>query len=122
MENSSLARLLPASPSSLARDGSRRRPRIASANACASPGGTSCAAGQVVTNQSTVVALVLSTGKNGAQGTGGANEVENQDGDNVFVYRTPDPSTATGGEYDDLTAWIPVSVLYSRLISAGVLP
>lgn len=88
----------------------------------AAPGGTSCAAGQVVTNQNTVVAVVLSTGKNGAQGTGGANEAENQDGDNVFVYRTPDPSTATGGEYDDLTAWIPASVLYSRLISAGVLP
>jgi prepilin-type N-terminal cleavage/methylation domain-containing protein len=88
----------------------------------AAPAGTSCAVGQSVTNQNTVVAVVLSTGKNGAQGTGGTNEAENQDGDNVFVYRPPDPSTASGGEYDDLTAWIPVGLLYERLISAGVLP
>jgi prepilin-type N-terminal cleavage/methylation domain-containing protein len=88
----------------------------------AAPGGTSCAAGQSVTNQNTVVAVVLSVGKNGALGTGGANEAENQDGDNVFVYRTPDPSSAPGGEYDDLTAWIPVGLLYGRMTAAGVLP
>jgi len=88
----------------------------------AAPAGTSCAAGQSVTNQNTVVAVVLSVGKNGARGTGGANEAENQDGDNVFVYRAPDPSTAPGGEYDDLTAWIPVGVLYARMTAASVLP
>jgi len=88
----------------------------------AAPGGTSCAAGQSVTNQNTVVALVLSVGKNGAQGTGGTNEAENQDGDNVFVYRTPDPSSAPGGEYDDLTAWIPIGLLYGRMTAAGILP
>jgi len=87
-----------------------------------SQAGTSCAAGQSVTNQNTVVAIVLSTGKNGSQGAAGANETENVDGDAVFVYRTPDPSTASGGEYDDLTAWIPVGLLYGRLIAAGVLP
>jgi prepilin-type N-terminal cleavage/methylation domain-containing protein len=87
-----------------------------------SQAGTSCAAGQSVTNQNTVVAIVLSTGKNGSQGAAGANETENVDGDAVFVYRTPDPSTAAGGEYDDLTAWIPVGLLYSRLTAAGVLP
>jgi prepilin-type N-terminal cleavage/methylation domain-containing protein len=87
-----------------------------------SQAGTSCAAGQSVTNQDTVVALVFSTGKNGARTATGANEIENQDGDAVFVYRPPDPSTASGGEYDDLTAWIPVGLLYGRLTSAGVLP
>ena len=87
-----------------------------------SQAGTTCAAGQSATNQSTVVAVVLSIGKNGALGTTGANETENLDGDAVFVYRTPDPSGAAGGEYDDLTAWIPVGLLYGRLTAAGVLP
>jgi prepilin-type N-terminal cleavage/methylation domain-containing protein len=88
----------------------------------AAPGGTSCAAGQSVTNQNTVVAVVLSTGKNGAQSAAGANETENQDADAVFVYRPPDPSTATGGEYDDVTAWIPIGLLYGRMTAAAVLP
>jgi prepilin-type N-terminal cleavage/methylation domain-containing protein len=84
--------------------------------------GASCAAGQSVTNQNTAVAVVLSIGKNGAQGAAGANETENVDGDAVFVYRSPDPSTAAGGEYDDLTTWIPVGLLYARMTAAGVLP
>lgn len=87
-----------------------------------SQAGTTCAAGQAATNQSTVVAVILSTGKNGVLGAAGANETENLDGDAVFVYRTPDPSGAAGGEYDDLTAWIPVGLLYGRLTAAGVLP
>ncbi len=87
-----------------------------------SQAGTTCAAGQSVTNQNTVVAIVFSTGKNGSQGAAGANETENTDGDVVFVYRPPDPSTTTGGEYDDMTAWIPVGLLYGRLTAAGVLP
>ncbi|HSH08154.1 MAG TPA: type II secretion system protein [Burkholderiales bacterium] len=87
-----------------------------------SQAGTTCAAGQSVTNQSTVIAVVLSTGKNGSLAATGANELENLDGDAVFAYRTPDPSGAPGGEYDDLTAWIPVGLLYGRLTAAGVLP
>jgi prepilin-type N-terminal cleavage/methylation domain-containing protein len=84
--------------------------------------GTTCAAGQAATNQNTVVAVVLSTGKNGVLGPAGTNETENTDGDAVFVYRAPDPSSASGGEYDDLTTWIPVGLLYARMIAAGVLP
>ncbi len=87
-----------------------------------SQAGTTCAAGQSVTNQNTVVAAVLSIGKNGPLTATGANELENLDGDVVFVYRTQDPSGASGGEYDDLTAWIPVGLLYGRLTAAGVLP
>ncbi|MEJ2173807.1 MAG: hypothetical protein P8Y76_02550 [bacterium] len=68
------------------------------------------------------MAVVLSTGKNGAQSAAGANETENQDADAVFVYRPPDPSTATGGEYDDVTAWIPIGLLYGRMTAAAVLP
>jgi prepilin-type N-terminal cleavage/methylation domain-containing protein len=87
-----------------------------------SQAGATCAAGQSVTNQNTVAAIVFSTGKNGAQGAAGANETENTDGDAVFAYRAPDSSTAAGGEYDDMTAWIPVGLLYGRLTAAGVLP
>lgn len=87
-----------------------------------SQAGTTCAAGQSITNQNTVAAIVFSTGKNGAQGAAGANETENTDGDVVFVYRAPDSSTAGGGEYDDMTVWIPVGLLYGRLTAAGVLP
>ena len=90
----------------------------------AAQAGTSCAAGQSVTNQNTVAAIVFSSGKNGAAAIPAANtnELENTDGDAVFVYRAPDPSTAAGGEYDDLTMWIPVGLLYGRLTAAGVLP
>ena len=87
-----------------------------------SQAGATCAAGQSVTNLNTVAAIVFSTGKNGRQGAAGANETENDGADAVFVYRTPDSSSAAGGEYDDMTAWIPVGLLYGRLIAAGVLP
>jgi prepilin-type N-terminal cleavage/methylation domain-containing protein len=85
--------------------------------------GTDCPAAQRVTNQNTVAAIVVSTGKNGASTpAAGTYESENTDGDAVFVDRPPDPSTATGGEYDDMTVWIPVGLLYGRLTAAGVLP
>jgi len=83
---------------------------------------TACDTDAAVTNTNTVVALVLSTGKNGATGGTGTLESRNLDGNAVFVSRPPDPSTATTGEFDDMLAWIPVGVLYSRMISAAVLP
>ncbi|MDA0224497.1 MAG: hypothetical protein O2975_00140 [Proteobacteria bacterium] len=83
---------------------------------------TSCNAGTSVTNTSTVLALVFSTGKNTATGGTGANEVENLEGDPLFVYRPPDPVSAAGGEYDDQMVWIPVGLLYGRMVSAGILP
>lgn len=81
-----------------------------------------CDAGTSVTNQNTAVAIVFSTGKNGATGGTGLNEARNLDNNRLFVSRTPDPSTATGGEFDDQMAWIAVGELYGRLIAAGVLP
>lgn len=87
--------------------------------------GPSCASGQSVTNQTVVVAVVFSLGKNGASviPATNTNELENTDGiDGVFVWRAPDPVGATNGEFDDLVSWIPVGQLYGRLISAGVLP
>jgi prepilin-type N-terminal cleavage/methylation domain-containing protein len=74
-----------------------------------------------MTNQSTVVAIVFSTGKNGATGAG-ANEARNLDGNALFVSRVPDPPGAAGGEFDDLLVWIPVGLLYGRMVAAGVLP
>jgi prepilin-type N-terminal cleavage/methylation domain-containing protein len=83
---------------------------------------TTCDANTSVTNQNAVVAVVFSTGKNGATGGTGTNEARNLDGNQLFVSRRPDPVGATGGEFDDIVAWIPVGMLYNRMISAGVLP
>lgn len=83
---------------------------------------TSCDAGISVVNANTVVAIVFSTGKNSATGGAGTNEARNLDSNALFVSRTPDPSDAAGGEFDDLLVWIPVGQLYGRLIAAGVLP
>lgn len=86
--------------------------------------GTTCGGSpnQIMT-QNLVVAIVYSTGKNTALGGGaGADEAANLNGDRVFVYHTPAPSGATGGEFDDQFTWITVGELYSKLIAAGVLP
>ena len=76
--------------------------------------------------------MVYSIGKNGnttydpatnaARAGIGTNEGRNLDGNAMFVYRTLDPSTAAGGEYDDMMAWISVGEVYGKLIAAGVLP
>ena len=85
--------------------------------------GTTCggAANQIM-SQSLVVALVFSTGKNGTTGGTGVDEAANLNGDRVYVYHTPTPSTAANGEFDDQFVWITHGELYGRLISAGVLP
>jgi prepilin-type N-terminal cleavage/methylation domain-containing protein len=89
------------------------------ASAC---GGT---ANQIMT-QSLVVAIVFSTGKNGATGGTGADEFANLNGagnvNPVFVFHTPAPSNAANGEFDDQFTWITVGELYNKLISAGKLP
>lgn len=92
---------------------------------------TACggAANQIM-SQSLVVAIVYSTGKNfataqttaAATALGRTDEAANLDGDRVFVWHTPNPSTAANGEFDDQMSWITVGELYGRLISAGVLP
>lgn len=88
----------------------------------AAPAATACDAGTAVTNQNVVVAVVFSTGKNGATGGTGTNEARNLDANSLFVSRPPDPAGGAGGEFDDHLEWIPVGVLYGRLIAAGVLP
>jgi prepilin-type N-terminal cleavage/methylation domain-containing protein len=83
---------------------------------CASP------AARAVTSN-TVAFIVFSTGKNGAiAGSYGTDELANVNNDSAFVSRTPSGSDSTAGTYDDLMVWVPAGVLYSKLISAGVLP
>ena len=100
----------------------------ASQNTAAGPPpscGTWGAAGDArpVTNQLTVLALVFSTGKNGATASApGADEAENTDADGVFVWHEPRPTGASGGEFDDLMVWIPIGQFYGKLVAAGVLP
>ena len=87
--------------------------------------GTWAAAGDArpVTNQRTVVAVIFSTGKNTAEACAVCpDEAENTDGDGVFVWHEPRPTGATGGQFDDLLVWVPVGVLYGKLLAAGVLP
>lgn len=83
---------------------------------------TACDAGASAANASTVVAIVYSTGKNGPSGGTGTHESRNLDGNAMFVMRQPDPEGFAHGAFDDQMTWIPVGVLYSRMIAAGVLP
>jgi len=83
---------------------------------------TACGTATPVTNQTTLVAIILAPGKNGALGTSGADEAANTNGDRVFVWHTPTPSTAGNGEFDDQITWITVGELYGKLVAASVLP
>lgn len=85
------------------------------ASACGS------AANQIVT-QDLIVAILFSTGKNGAGAAGGIDEAANLNGDRVFVFHTPTSNTAANGEFDDQFIWITHGELYGRMIAAGVLP
>lgn len=83
-----------------------------------------------VTNQGVLVAVLFSAGKNyavastaaAAAAAGKPDEAENLDGDSVFISHTPNPTGATGGEYDDMMVWISVGQFYGRLTTGGVLP
>jgi prepilin-type N-terminal cleavage/methylation domain-containing protein len=89
--------------------------------------GTDCggASNQIMAT-SLVVGVVFSTGKNGAiggaPGSAGVDEAANLNGDRVFVFHTPTPSTFANGEFDDQFTWITVGELYGKLIAGGVLP
>ena len=87
-------------------------------------GPASCGpAGNSLTNQNLVVAILLSPGKSAALGrTGGPDEAANADGDAVFVVHPPAPAGAAGGEFDDRLNWITVGELYGRMVAAGLLP
>jgi prepilin-type N-terminal cleavage/methylation domain-containing protein len=86
---------------------------------------TDCGAApaNALTNQTVVVAIVHSIGKNGSLPCGTCvDEAANTNGDRVFVSHTLAPAGAPNGEFDDQLIWITVGELYGRMISAGVLP
>jgi prepilin-type N-terminal cleavage/methylation domain-containing protein len=64
--------------------------------------------------------VLLSPGANAVASAAGPDERRNLDGDGVFVFR--EASTAKGDEFDDILAWVPVTVLAGRLVSSGRLP
>lgn len=66
-----------------------------------------CATNKTTTNQA--VAILFSTGKNGAADSG------NSDNGNAFVSHTESPT------FDDLVTWISPYTLYNRMIAAGAL-
>jgi prepilin-type N-terminal cleavage/methylation domain-containing protein len=92
---------------------------------------TACggAANQIMT-QDLVVAIIYSTGKNGAAGGAGIDEKTNLKTNPalgaapypVFVFHPPTPADFANGEFDDQMNWITVGELYGKLIGAGVLP
>lgn len=63
-------------------------------------------------------AIVVSKGKTGP-GVG-TSEVENSDGDTIFVDRTP--TNAGANAYDDVVVWLPSAILFNRMVTAGRLP
>ncbi|HTP62304.1 MAG TPA: type II secretion system protein [Burkholderiales bacterium] len=84
---------------------------------------TACggATNQIMT-QDLLAVIIFSTGKNGAGAAGGIDEAANLNGDRIFVYHTPTPTTAANGEFDDQFTWITYGELYGKMIAAGVLP
>jgi len=86
---------------------------------------TTCggAANQIMTS-SLVVAIIFSTGKNGAQSPCATcvDAQANLDGNATFVSHVPAPTTAANGEFDHQFTWLTVGELYGKLIAAGQLP
>jgi prepilin-type N-terminal cleavage/methylation domain-containing protein len=74
------------------------------------------AAGPIIATN--IPAIIVSKGKLGAGA--GMDEVENSDGDVVFVDRTQ--TNAVGNAYDDAVVWLPTAILMNRMVTAGRLP
>ncbi len=79
---------------------------------------------QVLSNGGAMV-VIWSLGRNGGE-TGRvipADELENQDGDDIFVARERrDRREEADNEFDDIVLWISPSLLLSRMTTAGALP
>lgn len=95
--------------------------------------GPSCGTGLAATNQSTVVAVIWSQGKNfsrgnylGVPGQSGDDEAFNNktagnSNHGVFIAHPP-RWEFEANEFDDHVVWIPATLLYGRMVAAGVLP
>ncbi|MDP2172069.1 MAG: prepilin-type N-terminal cleavage/methylation domain-containing protein [Rhodocyclaceae bacterium] len=75
-----------------------------------------CAAGDVLS--SSAVAVLLSTGKNGA-GAAADEQANSAVHDRVFVSHEP---TSGANEFDDIVLWLSTNSLINRMIAAGRLP
>lgn len=96
---------------------------VCSSSQAAGFSGTACGAGNSLVNSNTVVAIVYSMGANYATSDATrVDELANTDANATFIYHTPAPTGATGGEYDDQLIWISAGLLYGRMVSAGLLP
>jgi type II secretory pathway pseudopilin PulG len=88
----------------------------------ATSGSCASSANRAVSTE-TAALVVFSTGRNGAVASAqGADELANLDANPVFVHRSPSGPESSAGAYDDIVVWVPVGILYARLIEAGVLP
>lgn len=74
------------------------------------------AGGSLLANNAPVV--FYSRGKNGA--SGGTDEAENADGDAEFVSHGG--TITTGNAFDDMVVWVPTTILFYEMVSAGLLP
>ena len=69
---------------------------------------------------SSIPALVLSQGKNGAVAPTGADEIENSNSNSTFVSHSQ--SNLATNPFDDLLVWVSTPLLLSRMVAAGKLP
>jgi prepilin-type N-terminal cleavage/methylation domain-containing protein len=81
--------------------------------------------GKAVTLVSSTPAVIWSSGANASIGGASSHEAQNPhvnggSADRLFVSRAR--SDASGAEFDDQVAWIPMSVLLHRLLAAGQVP
>ena len=92
-----------------------------------------------LTNSNTVVAVVVSLGRNGYGATNDqavvqalpstwpasfADENTNSSGTTIFVSRDQqdEGASGTGGEFDDIVVWLPAYTLFNRMVTAKKLP
>lgn len=78
-----------------------------------------------------IPAVIVSHGKNGygaRNASGSANqpppatnlrEIENTNGNTIFISNTSVGTGGTGGEFDDLVVWLSPNILFNRMIQAG---
>jgi prepilin-type N-terminal cleavage/methylation domain-containing protein len=73
---------------------------------------------------SSAIFVVYSTGKNNLQTVPATNvdEAQNVNNNRDFVRHEPRQTGQTGGAYDDVVDWLPLTLFVSRLIQAGQLP
>lgn len=79
-----------------------------------------CPVASTLTNQA--AAVIYSLGKNAPTGGTGADEAANLNNDAAFVSHTRVEAGGTGGEFDDLVTWLPITTLFNRMVTAQRLP